>query len=933
MLTWHGQQVLNLQAAIGASQFGARMCFAPTENPADLWLPRTLFQVAEEIKAADEGFGNLLVCEAHYAEKSRGDARIAHDAWEKFTSLIAGRGAGQTGAPPQAALQSQAALIERLNGRVLADKTLRVKWVSEGLEEMCVSSLISEPIRARLKGLNNIRLELEKGSRPYFEAWISERGRDAVVSITTPGDQAVITERHLKLMCARALLLSDTQSSVMSRRFVPQGRVRLQNLALPPFASIEARCVDSLRRELERKKQLADFVRLIPQVKSLDAAFRSDVLRKLAKKIGERFPNLGAKLLAISAEIKNAANIYIKFKGWESYISAIKNAKADSLNGEGMADMKALARALDILSPLDRARRRKWVSDGMKKLGMPNPEEFFNSGNLDIDEMGGIYPYFEASKDGQFAVSAKLPGGGSLARVEIGVPRTHGPVTFDELQLLVARALMMGSASAKISEATRARHMKAKRGALDAPVPIVVMDSEGNMAAMGPLPLAGAQRNSFARFVTWLQSGARVMNPPRQAGLSVELQRQIREGEDAGMWQTLLDVPMAANVVFKYLNTVLGSEYDFTFETKDEGGRNIEIALDKDGRLSAVHVRLSRDDLQKLRGPDLIDILLRALFKRDLKDFYEEAARHEKDDKPWNLAFVAPPSNDPCIVSLEELREGFDLSPDVKLVRSCLRLLRAFRELGAPKSAGINIAGGADSGIVRNLSNALQAVAKAARISPALKDGWEDLLNIKRWHLQTSGVQISKDSLIVDAIPVNGVCLIHIHGDARGAGPSDWLYLLGAMAANPSFALRLTIDRREVIVGGRGDPLPHYGSIAGNRIFERFGVFDASAKMPVSIAPALPGGIPAERNPNFAGAPPDEKKKYVAALRWFANAPIPDTWRPTAANSRSEARRKYRLMASKWHDDVGPRLEERILFHIATGHWKNIFHIYEKEDL
>lgn len=937
MMTWQAGQVLGLGAAIGASALGASMCFVPAENPAKFWNSRTLQQVAKEVGLADKELGDALSREARLASPAR-RTEISREAWVRFTNLISGGGIAGT-SPVSASFQSQFSLIDRLNGEVLADKKQRAAWLKKGLEEMGAPPPICQNILASMEEISGMKLQLERGTRSYFEAHLARRGPNITVDIETPQSQVIVTEKQLNLLCARAILLSDikndAESKIAPSRFVRAMRVFPRNLALPLYSSIEARCLGEIRKELRKKKELAGFAEFIEEQKHDPGADGPHILETLARKIGERYPCLGTKLLTLFAELECASSAYVKFIRWEWYIKAISSARPESLAAAPIVGMETLSGAIAILSPFDACRRRKWIAEGMKRIGAPDADAILDSKEIDLEAVRHICLRFDRAKDKYFTASAEISRGKDMMRVLIEAPAAREPVSLEEIQALIARAIAIEFAKGRLPLHAIKRHARAEKFAICAPIPVITMESGGNAVALGALPaapgmspFAHSQKKSFIEIMGWLQTGARAMRMPLRSGIDAELPWQIREGQDADIWRALIEIPLSTRVLFKYLSAMLNAEFSFVFETTDENGGNIEISLEKDGRTGIVSVRLPPDILRKINGRDLIDMLLRALHKKELKDYYDEYETHLKDARHWNLSFVMPLSKNPCVISLEDLRNGSDLNPDIKIARSCIDLLLMFKDSGASGSETMGITGRADGGVKRDLTAAIQAVAAASKISEESRTRWEGVLGIRRWQLKASDVKIG-DGLIVDVLPAENTALLHIHGDASGAKPSDWLYLLSAAAANPGFALRVAIEKREVVVGGRGNPAPFYGSIAANRIFERFGVSDPKAKMPASIALPLPGGIPAERNPKFASAPPDARKKYVAALRWFALLTIPDEWRPTAADSCSEARHKYRLMAKKWHADVGPRLEEKILFQIATGHWTSILDIYE----
>jgi hypothetical protein len=264
------------------------------------------------------------------------------------------------------------------------------------------------------------------------------------------------------------------------------------------------------------------------------------------------------------------------------------------------------------------------------------------------------------------------------------------------------------------------------------------------------------------------------------------------------------------------------------------------------------------------------------------------------------------------------------------LGRSLLMLANEYRGVPSEEGDGIQISGDIADHELRRFATTLEAIARFHNMTDmdVLRAAWSDVLSIKRWYLRDGG--LGGESGVVDVIPLGAVGLIHVHSALDETDARHWLRVMSVLAANPGRAVQVIDGDNKSALNAYKDARLLYGSIAANRLFEPFDLFDPDARMPKRSAMQFPGGVMPDANPGYASSSVEERQEYIKALRWFATAGIPDEWKPRASDDMGSVKRKRRAMSKAWHPDRNPDREQVNLLTTSNTYWDAVASMHDR---
>lgn len=924
--------VLGLQQALSVSRFGGMVCLNPiTTGSSTLFSVDTLRDLALEIRTTSAPMSRQL---QNCTRPAINDSNALREVWTEYTKIVAGTARPRGGKRPSAA-PSQLDLLSATRKRLMPGNE-RHRWLSKAYDEMGIPEIIKNAALRLLDEMGKIRLELALASGRHFDTRLAKDADDVpAIKIDIPNSQRVLTEKQFGFLIARAILLEAAQKIVMPSRLRALHRINPSKLSQPMTVFTEVQFVLELSKALSAGR-LNKYAGLVPVDRGLDAAFKPDILQRLSDAIADDEPNLGAKLYCIAVRAARADTMQKFILAWRAFTVALANPGAPL--DRTPVERDALK---DVIGKMGRdyAGRRRWLMDALQTLRVPAPESLLDLSKVKLEDRDAIYLEFEESNDDRFSVQADFFVSKNYIVVRIGIPTGIAPLREADIGLLVARALLMSDIKTRLPANLYERHRKVALSEIRRPVPLTLI-TWNKALQLGPPDVDAQNLLDLISAVRWLTVGSLITNPVHASDIlrskfdfkeylddprKLESMRaQVESGfksADLVGWKSLLSVLGMNTSLLGHISLLHLANYSFIMEIEDGRGPNLDISLQRDSRYVYVHVKLSSGTLQALRPHDLIDIALRAA----------GYLTTDSSKKPgFGRKIGRSRALDITQTTLGRLRDASDLPPQLLMARSTLMLAHRYENISAGMNDGsIDVAGNVDEPTKQNFAAALQAVAhfKSATKADELGASWAEVLDVKRWYLQYSG--ISNGPSQVDVIPLGRLGLVHIHMPPYKISPSDWLFIMSAVAANSGRAVRLNVDSREMLAGTLGDAKSLYGSIAANRIYGSLGVYDPRARMPDVIALNLPGGVPAAKNPNFALASPEERHAYIRALRWFATADMPDEWKPRASDSSDEIKHKYRAMSLALHSDRTDDPEKIRLFIDSAEHWKAVRELHK----
>ncbi len=897
--------VLGLQGAVLASEFSGAICFSPTvTDPAAFYDYSTLSQLAAGITAVNERAGSALrshVLKAGKAVKKK-DEEAFRVAWTQFQALLEGRNYRSKEAlqDPITDFEAKLVNVDARQGRVMS-----------GLADLRITKHITSFVVKSLRRRQPTTLAIRAGKGKRFCADLLDKGNAGTeLIITLPPSQKILTARQLNILAARAALAAELAPMIS-----PESKKLLTNVIPPklsqavPLYDIES--VLGLRDALAQSR-FKEYLGTVSLDRGIDSIFRPSTLMGIAKAIGASEPSVGSRLYVVAARADAAERGYGLGRNqtttfaWKKFADILKEPGQPA--ADPLVEMDVLERVVSGLDFESRNRRSRMEAE-LVKIGIQDPDVVLDSLVIDFDERWGIYPTLRRGTKENFHISVRTQTRRYID-VDVVVPETQGPLSENQLRLLIARALLFSVADKMMPQSELRKVSAVVPRDLARPVPLVLV-KDGDVLQLDSYPLTKALRKRLSNFQDWVALWSASLldayydgedrRPPHVEGLTLTRSMAIERDRIS----SLMRVPNVSQVVLKELSPLRGMSCSFMFKmVPEDGGESIGISTEDTPDKHIVKVEIAPSTLKRLTTKDLLDMFFRASLEKRL------AKLHTKD------------------VTLRGLRKGEGLSSEMLLQRSALMLILAYRGFAGKGPAEVSIDGSGEFAVAGSmLARSLTAIGRFAAMTQweTHRAAWQDIMNLRRWYIHSTGLEHND---LVGVIPVGNTVIVHVHGVANALTSLDWLYILSVMAANPLRAIKLHLDNRDVPVGQRGDANELYSGIAANRMFEPFGVFDPTAKPPADMTVGFPGGIHPRENPHLKGASVEKSQRYIRALRWFTTAAIPREWKPLASDTKDEVKKRRWAMNLAWHPDRQPGREEANLLAISNEYWDAVLNIY-----
>ncbi len=885
-------------------------------DPATFFRVETIRDLTTAIHVVDPAIAGQLqthVSEAIHAGKDREAVRAA---WQEYTQVIAGT-SHRAEEVAAASVTPQVDLISKTRS-LLLDRNERKTWIESAMLEMEAPKLVRTTVLERLDDLDDIEVEFSGSKRSYFGIRFAvEEDGTPKVEIEVPNRLRVLTEKQLQLLISRAILLRYAKIHITEGNLEPLHEIAESELTKTPPVFRETQFVTELYDTLADGR-FAEQSNLIPMDGGLDAAFKPEVLMNLAKAIASKDRALGADLRCIATRAQRADTSQKFILAWTAFGSAIERSTPYPENFRPVA-ITTLDKVLQKLGN-DNPERDQVLIRAMEEIGVPDPGILLYGDSVVLQRRQGIYFKFEKSADSNISARADTSSKNNIT-IHIKVPGGAGSISEANLLLLTARAFALAEIRSHIPTSVYKRHAKVTKSEIRRPIPLTVMTWDRSLQ-LGPPKTTKAKLRSLIAGVRWLTMGSVVINPETRGKIMfgelaprTEFRKRSREHAMAAQvrpgysrttmdaWMPFTTVQGVENLLFRPTKFIRISDYTFIFEVDDEQGNALNISLESGTGQSWIYTKLSSETFRQLKEKDIIDIAIRATtFTKSSRASGEEQA---------------------VVRSLQYLRDGFDLLPNVERARAALMLAYEYAKLSKEIEAGsTSVEGNVDEYVKRNFLMMLQSILTSLKLTDVdeLHANWAEILGIGRWFLFDS--ETRADDPQMEAIPLGPIVMVNIQTSPSLITPNDWLYLASLIATNPGHAVRFALRGREISEGGAGDPSELYSSIAANVIFRGLGVYDPKARMPASIALNLPGGVPFTKNPNFASADPEDRIAYIKALKWFATANMRDDWKPRANDDAATIKSKYKDMSKAYHPDKCSDPELNMLLKTASSeHW------------
>ncbi|MBT3181036.1 MAG: hypothetical protein HN337_00850 [Deltaproteobacteria bacterium] len=925
MVTQGTSLVTALQSALGVSQFGAMVCLNPTMvRPSALYAAETLRDLTRQIVVADATIGGRLETHTSAAINANKDEETVREAWQNYTRVIAGLPSDTTAA-------SHPDLISVTRNRLLKNAA-RGEWIEEALDVIRTPDLVKDTVLKRLDANDSIKLELSACKGSAFVIRLADENGSPTIQIGIPNRERVLTEKQLHLLIARAILLRYAKAHISEDRLEPLHTVSSGRLTSSPSVFHEATLVDSMKSALDGGR-FKKHSHLIPIDRGLDVAFSATALLEIAEAIAKDEANFGAELYSIAKRTDRADTDQKRYLAWVKFTNLIR--KAEPASTSKSVEIPTLREVLRKLGS-DFDERERLLMEAMQSLEIPNPEILLYSEGVRLDRKNGIYFSFTEAQDDNVTVRADLSIKNYIT-VHISVPKEHGPISAEEIILLTARSLAVAEIKSYVPAKIYKKHLSMPLSEIRRPIPLTIMTWEKALH-MGPAAVGNAKLRSLISAANWLTTGSLVMNPVTRAQLMYSelkphkyfgdksahhpMPAQMRPGyneENIRNWMPFSSLQGVDRLLFRPTDFLRISDYTFIFEIDEDQADRLNMHLETNDKTTWIYTRLSSRTFQQLKPANMIDIAIRATA------FGKPAASAKRAGT--SFTHIHSRTN----VTLGEIHDSFDLPFRVEMARAALMLAYEYSGLSKEyEEDTLNITGNVADDEKQKFAMMLQSISLFLSMTEVDEwiMAWSEILRIRRWHLFDSGIRPKEPT--VDIFPLGHVGMINLHTSPFKISPNDWLYMASAIAANPGHAIRFTPKNRDEAMGRSGNRGLLYDSVAANRLFTRFGVYDPKAKMPKSIALNLPGGVPLSKNPYLKSASPKDRERYVRALLWFAVAAIPDAWKPRADDDKHTIKTKYRDMSKAYHPDRCKDVEQVALLKNAATHWEIVTEIHDK---
>ncbi|MBU0630995.1 MAG: hypothetical protein KKC80_08840, partial [Candidatus Margulisbacteria bacterium] len=368
--------------------------------------------------------------------------------------------------------------------------------------------------------------------------------------------------------------------------------------------------------------------------------------------------------------------------------------------------------------------------------------------------------------------------------------------------------------------------------------------------------------------------------------------------------------------ILQYANRILSPSYAISVSVVDDAENEISFAFGHlDPNKSVVlEFRIKRSIFSKMLSHDFLTLIW--LSSQEIMN-----RRTEHGERSF--------------IQLSELREYQGLTEEEMESATYLQLLYEhyrFTQTDRSSSKQIQILGNLNSSSKKSFGKVLRVIGAhlSSNAQESVQVVWQNVMKRRGWLLGESALKSEKN--MVEVTPFADSAIIFVRGDSTTFSQLDWLFILGAMAANGERLVRISIAKeREIITGGnQAMAVDLYNEIASKEIYNPFGCFDKNAKQPSRIDFKFPGGVPAARNPNFEGASADQRRKYINAMLWFSMSDVPSQWQPIANESLGEVKKKYRDMMKAWHSDKGGASAEQVyIISEAQPHWDAVLNMHK----
>ncbi len=904
------QLVRGLQGAISQSAFGALICFTDQNATASSYYNlTTLTQLGQEIQLIDSTVGDELLRAIPRKDASGLSAEKLQESWIKFTNIIEGVKAG---GGDGRALED---LFTHARNKLLIEED-RARWIAGVLKQMNAPEIAVDSASNWLMAQGPIGLRMALSSdRQYHLEVISEDPNDTRIHLYVPKFRRFINKSLFEKLIAHAVAIEAVSGPFKGT--IKRAKTRLPESAIgtPTIFLYEATLLQKMIAALNAER-FQKYLHLVPQKEGFAACYNQEVLMALASAIGSDDPNLGSRLLVLANKAGSEGDKRFRL-AWSSFIDALSGAR--DIIDLPLIDQGVFGSASAKLSDKN-PNRREWLTSALKEMRVPSPMEVLDSSPVNLSNKEAIHITLSRIASDEFRVYSNMQSNSSFISVRIGVPAGITIDSEEQVKFLVARALLLAKFSKHIPESIGDKYHRIKPDAIKDPVTLCVIGS-GSFMRYGPMGLSDGSlrhlvdehlRLRAAVAMTNVISGGRNDLPILDNSNSPSA--RLWEGDSlnrlrkhAEIWKQITIIPGVSDVFVKHASFLRASSFSFILESDESLGSKVALNLSINDPLS-IAVRASSATMRKLRSIHLAEIFVRASGLRQVSSgnrVYRERL-YEFD-------------------SLLE-RDPLALSDRLRLGRSLFMALRdVLIKFPFAEADGLEVEGDVSEYALSAFAGTLEAVAKFTDMnkSEILKAAWGEVLSTERWFISSSPSTGHEE--MISVIPMHGANIIHIEGNENNITPLEWLYVLSGIAANPGQAIKINSHGMSFAIGDTGDSKAIYGSIASNRIFKAYELFDPSARVPDIISYRFPGDELPEKNARYAQSSAEEKLNYIKALRWFAAAVMPEEWKPRAGDDTEVVKKKRREMTRHWHPDVNRDEVKANMLTISNTYWEFVF--------
>ncbi|MBF0104176.1 MAG: hypothetical protein HQM16_02505 [Deltaproteobacteria bacterium] len=759
-------------------------------------------------------------------------------------------------------------LLEAIQQK-LAFPDTRYKWMTQVLAGTTPGRAVSDQGLALMMEAQKIQVFLGRVPKddPHFRVRLSRDGSLVVVTLECPDTLKVLSEPIVQHLLRAGLL------TYLCR---PQPVTRPHATTVSRYDIEKIHIID---KEIESYTKLIRVLKSEGYVKLSEAILKTiqtekgitpQTLIDAAYEISKINELLGLHLLFTAMKASLEATEGSPHVAVKAFIETLQTSNSSSYAGKlAPVPIQVLHQTI-MRTSISNPDRRQWFLKGLASLGIINREKILDQPPVSMSKRRAVNIRISRVPGTFFKLHPRGMRGASLLTIDIGIPHSVDYLSEEQLKILVCVTLATMAFNKDDPDALLANELDEKSLALPATIlkPAANIElSDEHLIQTGLHHLAQEQRADVLSTIRMFQESSCLTAP-------------------------FSGIPNAGHIfrpLTRYYVVALR-----VYITVDE--RILEplvYATSRDHRIT-LRIQCASKDLAKIDSRALISAVLKSL---------DGTSGH----MPFRL--------------LEPL-----INPDAVNALVALEILQAYLASPVTLPERIKINGSEVTKDVRkNLGLAMMALHDFSRYtdSPLLKDLSAGMLVVQLYHVQT---WVTKDeTTTITALPTDRGIFIQIMGSEQSISPRQWLYLLTAMADNPGKAVSIRIEGTDIhlVFGEHHAGHDLYANIISDVRLLRFEVFDPNAKRP-RVSPKFPGNKPAHANPNFMKHSEAERRAFIRALIWFAYAPIPDEFKPTATDTMGEIKKKRRAMSFAYHPDNAPSKDNIELFTTANSFWDTV---------